>query len=572
MAMNAKRMRLGDLLVESKIITEQQLMSALNIQKTVGGGKKLGEILVDIGVITEEQKLTTLQKKLNIPMVRLENMTVMENVISQISEDFAKKKGVFPYKLTGNTLYIATSDPLDYDLLNEVSTTIGKNIEPVLASPIDITNAIEKHYYKHSIDSTVSELTTSNEDIGYGSLEEDEFSEMEERIGNVPVVKFINNLVIQAYNKRASDIHIEIYDGNLRIRFRVDGDLITTVSMSGKSHASVVTRLKIMAGMDIAEKRIPLDGRFNMKLGEVEFGVRVNSMPTVFGEKIVLRIMPDSKSGIVSLEGLRIKADHTKAIRSALALHNGLVLVTGPTGSGKSTTLYAMVDEMSEESTNMITIEDPVEKIIPGINQTQINAKAGLTFAIGLRAVLRQDPDKIMIGEIRDGETADIACRAAITGHMVIASIHTNSAASTYMRLTDMGVEPFIIASSVLAVVAQRLVKLICPNCIEAYQPSPEEIEFFKVHKYPVPQKLYRGRGCNKCGLTGSAGRSIVMEVILTDSTVKSMIMDKAKDTDIERYLSENRNQKYILDHAVELAWQGKVDFKDIIGFASVAD
>lgn len=560
------KMRLGDLLVASKLITQEQLMKALEIQKT-SGGKKLGNILVELGIITENQLLTVLHKKLKVPFVSLNEVLGVEKLIEAIPEDIARLYEVFPSSISGNTIFIATSDPLDYGMLNHISVITGKNVESAIAAKSDILNAINKYYRKHSIDTMANVLNTSTVNFKdqISQVEDVLLDSMESRVGSVPVVKFINNLVAQAYSKRASDVHIEISEDHLRIRFRIDGELVEIIRMNAKTHGNIVTRIKIMAGMDIAEKRIPLDGRFNCEIDGGELSVRVASMPTVYGEKIVMRLMPDSKSGIMTIEELGITGENADKIHKAAQSPNGLILVTGPTGSGKSTTLYALLNKISTENANVLSIEDPVEKIVPGVNQTQINTKAGLTFATGLRAILRQDPDKVMVGEIRDSETADIAARAAMTGHLVLASLHTNSAAGTYMRLLDMGVEPFIIASSVIASLAQRLVKLICPHCKEEYLPTETEQLFFKSINRELPQRLYRGRGCDQCEHTGFLGRTVVHEVIITDSKIRELIMEKAKTTDIEDYLNEKKNQKYMLDVAIDLVESGQVHFTDLI-------
>lgn len=559
------KMRIGDLLVEGGVITEKQLNVALDIQKG-SGGKKLGNILVDLEIITEEQMLSVLQKKLNVPLVDLQNIKVNESVMENFPESEAREKLIFPYQLRGNTLVVATADPLDYEALNSIGAATGKNIETVLATRENIGLAINRFYRKFNIDTMASALDKSSESksdqIQLGDID---FDEIENRVGSVPVVKFVNNLVVQAYNKRASDVHIEIYEDNMRVRFRIDGQLVEVVKLSTKAHASMITRMKIMADMDITEKRVPLDGRFSMEIDNSFVSVRVSSMPTVYGEKIVLRLMADSKRGIVPIEQLGINAENLRLLRSAITVQNGLILVTGPTGSGKSTTLYSMLSEMSTVDTNIITVEDPVEKVVPGVNQTQVNPKAGLTFAAGLRAVLRQDPDKIMIGEIRDTETADIAARAAITGHLVLASLHTNDAASSYMRLVDMGVEPFIIASSVIAVVAQRLVRLICPHCKVKYEATQSDFNFFKYIDITPPRELFKGKGCDKCEYTGNLGRTSIHEVILTDAHLRQLIVEKAKSTDIADYLVNAKNQKFLIDSAIDMLLDGKITVSEVI-------
>ncbi len=559
------RLRTGDLLVQSSLITEQQLESALQVQKS-SNGKKLGEILVDLGVITEDQLLGVLQKHLNIPQVGLDKLQASEAIIGFFPEELAREKNVFPYRIQGRTLYVATSDPLDYEALNAIGVATGRNIEPVIATKADINAAINRTYRKHNVDQTAEVLNSINVSLAAEQLNAINFDEVETRVESAPVVRFVNDLITQAHNRRASDVHIEAMEDGVRVRFRIDGELVEVVKMNMRTHTSIVTRIKIMAGMDIAEKRIPLDGRFNFGLDNSEISVRAASMPTVYGEKIVLRLMPDNKtSGILPLEALGFDDTNSQLVRSAISNQIGLILVTGPTGSGKSTTLYSLLNELSVSTANILTVEDPVEKIVPGVNQTQVNVKAGLTFATGLRAILRQDPDKIMIGEIRDTETADIAARAAITGHLVLASVHTNSAAAAFMRLVDMGVEPYVIASSIIAVIGQRLVRLICTGCKAEYTPTEADKNFYKNMNVDMPDKLYHGKGCEKCDYTGFFGRTGVFEVIITDANVRNMIMAKAKSTDIEDYLIEHKHQRFMLDNALDLVNEGKIFIRELL-------
>jgi type IV pilus assembly protein PilB len=566
--MDKPKIRIGDLLVEAKLITESQLMGALEVQKN-SGGKKIGWILVDLEIVSEEHLNEVLSKKLNTELVKLSSAQVTSQLLSFVPEKIAKEKTIFPYKHAGNTLYIATTDPLDYNLFSELSVTTGRTIEPVIATRADIEISINKYYNKQSIDtiaSTLSETATASKALAqYTNVD---FDEIEDRVGEVPVVKFINNLILQAHGKRASDIHIEPLIDSLRVRFRIDGELVEIVRMNLKTHPSIITRIKILAGMDIAEKRIPLDGRFSLTINEGELSIRAASMPTIYGEKVALRLMADDKHGIIPLESLGVNEAHAKLMRSAIKTPNGLILVTGPTGSGKSTTLYSLLNELSEVSSNVLTVEDPVEKVVPGVNQTQVNPKAGLSFASGLRAILRQDPDKIMIGEIRDSETADIAARAAITGHLVLASMHTSSAAAAFMRIVDMGIEPYIVASSMISVIAQRLVRLICPHCKETYVPTQADSNFLETLGVPENPSLYKGKGCEYCEYTGNLGRTSVMEIVNNDHNIRELVVNKAKTNDIEEYLTKEREQKYLLHNALDLVLEGKIYIRELLHLA----
>ncbi len=569
------RMRVGDLLVEAKLITQSQMESVAAIQKQPGNeGKKIGWLLVDLGIITEEQLLEVLRRNLNTEIVRLHGVQISDKVRQMIPEALAREKQVFPYKLQGNTLYIATADPLDYETLNQIGTAAGCAVEAVIATRGDISDSINRVYSKASIDTMAGVLdSTVLAREAAEQLNNLELDELESRVDSVPVVRFINNLINQAHSKRASDIHIEPLPDSVRVRFRIDGELVEVIRMNKKTHSSIVTRVKIMSDMDIAEKRLPLDGRFQLTIDNSEVSIRAASMPTIYGEKIVLRIMTDDKRGIQPLEDLGITEEHSTMLRHAIKSPNGLLLVTGPTGSGKSTTLYSLLNELSEVHTNVLTIEDPVEKAVPGANQTQVNTKAGLTFASGLRAILRQDPDKIMIGEIRDSETADIAARAAITGHFVLASLHTNSAAAAYMRIVDMGIEPYVVASSVVMVVAQRLVRMICPYCKQEYKPTQADIAFLSQINVELNDRpLYKGKGCERCDHTGHLGRTAVMEVIPTDYKLRDMIVEKAKSADIEDYLTKQKNQRYMLDNAVDLVFAGKVTIHELLNLTQILE
>jgi type IV pilus assembly protein PilB len=545
----------------NSLLTKEQLQHVLEVHKA-NKDKKLIDILVDLNYVSEDVILELLSNNFGLVLADFDGISPESNVLALIPVDFATKYNVFPLSLNGSILTVAISDPMNVELKTQLRGLTGLQLNVQLASKRNITEAIEKFYRKHAVEEIATIINVeSNKDV---SAEKDEMAEIEERIGDVPVVKLINSLVLQAHQRRASDIHIEPGERILKIRFRIDGELIVITTLDMKIHSSLVTRVKIMAEMDIAERRIPLDGRMTVDVQGATLNIRANSMPTMYGEKIVLRINEDSKKGILPLERLGMLPQMCVQIRQVLRNPNGLILLSGPTGSGKSTTLYSMLNEVANSSTNVATIEDPVEKLVPGVNQTQTNPKAGLTFANGLRALLRQDPDKIMIGEIRDIETADIAARAAITGHLVFASIHTNSAAATYMRLVDMGVEPYIITSSLIYVVAQRLVKLICKNCKEEYQPDEGDLTIYRKLNLPLPQKFYIGRGCDKCENSGSYGRRAIHETVVTDEAIRRMVLNKNDTKIIEDYLKKEKNQKFLLDRALELVDEGTINVREL--------
>ncbi len=555
--------RLGDMLVEGGLITESQLQSALAYQKN-SGGKKLGDILVDNGIVSEDEVLNVLKNALHMEYVTLSDIIIPQSVISALPRDIANQYNVIPYKLKKNELVLATADPLDYDMLSDVGTAAGMIITPCLATKSDIAGSIIRHYERNRIGTSAENLNATSSVVDEAErLEISELEAVEDRLGNAPVVQFVNNLIIQAHNSNTSDIHIEPTADDVRIRFRIDGILSEIVRMHVRTLPVITTRIKIMSDMDIAEKRIPLDGRFSMNINGREISARVASMPTVFGEKIVIRLLADSSLGIQSLEELGFSDEDAKRMRKAISLPNGLVLMTGPTGSGKTTTLYSLLAELSEVSTNVLTVEDPVEKYVDGVNQTQVNNRAGLTFANGLRAILRQDPDKIMIGEIRDTETADIAARAAITGHLVLASMHTNSAASAFMRIVDMGVEPYIAASSIVATASQRLVRNLCPHCKEEYTPNDAELAFLNRFGVDNVTKLHRSPGCARCDGLGHLGRRAVVEIIATDETIRNMIVARRNTADIADYLRQTKNQTFFIDEAIDLVKKGIIGIKE---------
>ncbi len=557
-----EKKRLGDMLVEGGLITETQLQSALEVQKN-SGGKKLGDILVDNGVVSEDSVLRVLKNALHIEYVSLADTLIPQTAIAALARDVAMQHNVIPYRIKGNELVLATSDPLDYDMLSMVATATGKIITPCLATKSDIAGSIVRHYERNRIGSSADTLNSTSSVVDEAErLEISELEAVENRLGNAPVVQFVNNLIIQAHNSNTSDIHIEPTANDVRIRFRVDGILSEIVRMHSRTLPGIITRIKIMSEMDIAEKRIPLDGRFSMDINGREISARVASMPTVFGEKIVIRLLADSSLGIQRLEELGFTDQDAKVLRKAISLPNGLVLMTGPTGSGKTTTLYSLLAELAHVSSNVLTVEDPVEKYVDGVNQTQVNNRAGLTFANGLRAILRQDPDKIMIGEIRDTETADIAARAAITGHLVLASMHTNSAASAFLRIVDMGVEPYVAASSIVATASQRLVRNLCPHCKEEYEPT--QVEQIFLNRYNTSAtKLYRSPGCARCDGLGHLGRRAVCEIIATDANIRNMIVTQRNTADITNYLKEKRGQTFFIDEAIDLVKAGIISIKE---------
>lgn len=514
-----KTKRLGDLLVETEYITKAQLQHALQIQKTTGA--KLGEILIQENMVTERQIIEVLEFQMGIPHMDLNKIFIDPKIPHMISENLARKHGLIPIKKERNTLTVAMVDPLNIFAIDDIELSTSLKVKPIIATKSDILSAIEQYYEAENAEKALEELKQNYQaeltDIDEQTLQE---------INNAPVVKLINSLLKQAVMIKASDIHIEPFENIVRVRMRVDGDLQETMQLSKSVHSAVITRIKIMGKMNIAEKRLPQDGRVEMRVEGKEVDLRLSVLPTVHGEKMVIRLL-DRSSFLLSKSQLGFLDKNLEKFNRILQVPNGIVLVTGPTGSGKSTTLYASLYELNQIKKNIITVEDPVEYQLAGINQVQVNNKAGLTFATSLRSILRQDPDIIMIGEMRDTETAQIAVRAAITGHLVLSTIHTNDTASTITRLIDMGLEPYLVSSSVSGIVAQRLVKKICTHCKTEWMLEEKEKKQLGLNP-SEPVVLFRGRGCNVCNQTGYKGRIAIHEVMEMTKEIRHLVDSKS--------------------------------------------
>ena len=521
------KLRLGEVLIAGGYITEEQLNHALDYQKNSPQRKMLGDILVEMGYVNEDQILTELAKQLNVTILPLTKLTSSAECIATIPKETAAKLSLVPLYIEGNELYVATDNPLNYYGFKDLEEIVGKEIVPFLAKKEHIALAIEQNYANKNMFSVVNEANQIYERMEDEQEEQNEsYQQMMDRVDSSPVVKLANTILTQAVSMNASDIHIEPKQNNIIVRFRIDGDLMEVMVLNSSILLSLVTRLKIMSGLDIAEKRVPQDGRFSMDMGAKSISFRISTLPSVYGEKIVIRILGDNKIDVVPLTDLGMSPANFNTLNTLIHNPNGVILVTGPTGSGKTTTIYSALHEVAKPNVNVVTVEDPVEKIMDNITQVHINNKAGITFAKGLRAIMRQDPDIIMVGEIRDQETATIAAQAAITGHLVLSTIHTNDAASTFMRLIDMGVEPYVVASSVIGIVAQRLVKTICPDCKEGYEPTQEDVLAWGEGE--MPKILYRGKGCKRCNYTGYRGRTAVHEIICVNPEIRGLIMERA--------------------------------------------
>lgn len=452
---------IGQYLVQKGLITEEQLQEVLAKQKEQKG-RLFGDVIIDMKLVTDVQFCQVLAERLNVSYIDLDNTELMPDIVKKIPEATARKYNVIAVSKIGKRMTVATNDPINFYIFEDLRVITGCSITPVLATKSSINRAIGKMYSEGQVSSVVDEATKQKEE----ELNLEELKDIsEERIENAPIVKLATAIVENAQRQDATDIHIEPFKDKTVIRIRVNGDLIELMTLSAALHTSLVTRFKILSGMNIAEKRIPQDGRMSQVVDGTTLDLRVSNLPMVYGEKVVLRILATGDMSLRKITDLGMTEYNYKRFESCLKVPQGVVLVTGPTGSGKSTTLYAALGKISKPSNNVITVEDPVEKKIDGINQCQINEKAGMTFGAALRSILRQDPDIIMVGEMRDTETAEIAIRAAITGHLVLSTLHTNDAASTVTRLVDMGVEAYMVATSLIGIVAQRLTKVLCPEC-----------------------------------------------------------------------------------------------------------
>lgn len=521
----ATKRKLGDLLIDLGLISENNLNAVLEKQKITK--KKLGEILIEEKYLTEREFFEVLEFQLGVPYVDLDRFSIESDAPKLITVNLAKRHTVIPVSIVDETLTLAMNDPLDLLAIDDVKLATKLEVKPVIAGKHAILDAIDFFYEKEDAEKAIEEFRKEFDEGELEGMDE----EMLNDINNAPVVRLINSIISQAVKLRASDIHIEPFEKKLKVRCRVDGDLIEVMRPSKAAHAAIVTRIKIMGKMDISERRKPQDGRMEKAIDGRVVDMRISVLPTVFGEKVVIRIL-DRTSFMMTKEELGFTENNLTLFNQVMRNPNGIILITGPTGSGKSTTLYTVLAEMNQPDKNIVTVEDPVEYSLDGINQVQVNPKADLTFATGLRSILRQDPDIIMVGEIRDPETVNIAIRAAITGHLVLSTIHTNDTASTITRLVNMGIDPYLISSSVVGIVAQRLVKRICTHCKFSY-----EIDDKNALLVGIPEKtqVYRGEGCTKCNGTGTSGRTAVHEVMVVDREIRNMIneghsIDEIKD------------------------------------------
>ncbi len=552
-----KNERIGDYLVNQGLITSDQLHQVLDAQKESNGAKRFGDVVVELGFMSEVNFTKALAGNLRVQYVDLDNIEINTEAVQLVPETLARKHTVIAINVQGKRLTVATNDPVNFIVLEDIKVSTGMDTVPVLATTSSINKQIGKCYSMQNVDSVLEGVTAMAGDLG-GPMEDQEAND---RIESAPIVKLATTIVENSFRADATDIHIEPFDKYTRIRIRVNGDLVELMNVTSAVHSALTTRFKLISGMNIAEKRIPQDGRFTQVVDGCTLDVRVSSLPMVNGEKIVIRILSTGQIALRKITDLGMSDYNYNLFESMLRVPHGVILVTGPTGSGKTTTLYAALGEIAKPNVNVVTVEDPVEKAIDGINQCQVNQKAGMTFAAALRSILRQDPDVVMIGEMRDTETADIGIRAAITGHLVLSTLHTNDAASTVVRLVDMGVAPYMVATSLIGVIAQRLVKVLCPTCKKPRMSTQEENELMGI---PNSIQIFEPGGCNECNNTGYRGRTAIHEIIHCTSKVSTIIAANGGKEEIEKAAKE-QGTKLLRDNASELVQAGQTSIDELV-------
>jgi type IV pilus assembly protein PilB len=548
--MKQMRKRLGDLLVETGLISEEQLLLTL---KEKSEKQKLGDALLQRGYITEQQLIEVLEFQLGIPHVSLFRYPFDIKLFTLIPKETAKRNYMIPLKKEGDKLFVAMADPMDFYAIEDLRLSTGFQVEPAIATKDDILRTITKYF---DIEEDIDQLI--------GNPEEEVQAE---RLADAdsPIVRLVNQLLQNAVQQRASDIHMDPQETKIAIRYRIDGVLKTERTLPKHMQSVLTARIKIMSNLDITEQRIPQDGRIKINLDFHPIDLRVSTLPTVFGEKIVLRVL-DLSSALNDMNQLSFHKTNLQRFTQLIERPSGIVLITGPTGSGKSSTLYAALNKLNSEEVNVITIEDPVEYQLEGINQIQVNNSVGMTFAKGLRSILRQDPNIIMVGEIRDKETAEVAIRASLTGHLVLSTLHTNDSVGTITRLIDMGVEPFLVATSLSGVVAQRLVRKVCRDCAKSVPPSVREMEIFAKRGMTV-DTIVRGRGCGTCNMTGYKGRLAIHELLVMTDEMKKVIMNGESFSKL-REIAVINETLFLIDDGLLKVKQGLTTTEEILRVA----
>lgn len=543
------RRRLGDLLVDAKVITEEQLQDALARKES---GERLGDVLIRDHLVTEQTLIEVLEFQLGIPHVSLGQFPIDPDIIQLVPKEIAKRYLLVPLRKEKNKLFIAMADPMDYFAIEEVRMLTGFKVEPCIATKQDIYKTISKYYeLQATMDAAMSDLIGDSEDENPDIVADDS-----------PIVVLVNQIISDAVVQGASDIHFDPQDAEFRIRFRIDGVLKTERSLPKSMQNMVIARIKIMGNLNITENRLPQDGRIQIQAQMRAIDLRLSTLPTIYGEKVVMRVL-DTKNAQISIEKLGLSLENLTRFQQLIVKPNGIVLITGPTGSGKSSTLSATLNSINNDGLNIITVEDPVEYQLEGVNQIQVKEEIGLTFATGLRSILRQDPDIVMVGEIRDTDTAQIATRASLTGHLVLSTLHTNSAIESIARLKDMGVEPYLITASLEGVVAQRLVRKVCRDCSTDREVTATELAVLREHQLTA-MTMKSGRGCSACNNTGYKGRMAIHEVLAINEEMRTAILEN-KNRSALLTIAANSGFKTLMIDGLEKAIAGSTTVEEIL-------
>ena len=563
-------LHLGEMLINAGTITKEQLERGIELQK--GTNERLGTVLINNGIITEKQLIEVLRMQLGIEFIDLTRVSIPTEMAQALPKNIARQYGVVPVKIAKDELYLAMSDPLNFYAVEEARRAAKKKIVPLVSTKDGIEHAIQVLYSSEGAAKAIAEMKREASANGETQDTADNSNQLgEDTQSSAPTIRLVNSILERAITERASDIHLEPRENVMQVRMRIDGLMRDILTVPKDVQASVISRIKIMSSLNIAEHRVPQDGRFNVRIKDKDIDLRISTLPTVHGEKVVARLL-DKSGGRVTKEAVGLTGSDLEKYDEMLKNRNGVILLVGPTGSGKTTTMYAMINQLNTPEVNMVTLEDPVEYNVDGVNQVQINEKTGMTFASGLRAILRQDPDIIAVGEIRDGETASIAMRSAITGHVVLSTIHTNDAVGSIDRLRDIGVEPYVIAGALKGVISQRLVRRICPNCRQAYTPTEEELEDLGIEMEPG-MKLYRGAGCSQCYNSGYRGRTAVFEMLPITHAVRTLIYEQRGRDAIEAELKRPESGFVSLrDNALRLMRDGVTTGEEVLRIVHEGD
>ena len=563
--MATARKTFEDILLDRSWVTAQDLEKARQRKKP---GQELADVLADMGAIEPQRLARALAQEYGLPFqAHIDPATLDNDLVARVPINYAKKNRLLPLGADDGAVTVAIVDPANYEPLDDLHVLFGKAIQPVIAPAEIITEAINRAY-DQAATTTAHDLMIDLDEEGLNSVASELASEPRDLLeadDAAPIIKLVNGLLSQAVKDRASDIHVEVFESDLVVRFRVDGMLYDVLSPPKRFHAAIASRIKVMSGLNIAEKRLPQDGRIRLRIAGRDIDIRVSTIPTAFGERIVMRLLDRAQALVdIDLDRLGFSGDNLKKIDRLIRQSHGIILATGPTGSGKSTTLYACLSRINSPEKNIITIEDPIEYQLRGVGQMQVNPKIELTFASGLRSILRQDPDVIMVGEIRDGETAEIAIQAALTGHLVFSTLHTNDSFGALTRLIDMGIEPFLVSSSVLAVLAQRLLRVICQTCRQPYMPSDHELVRIGMGGVRLSHPIYKPAGCRACRNTGYRGRTAITELMVMDDEIRALTMQKADGSMIRRACTA-KGMKLLRQDGAERVLAGQTSIEELL-------